>query len=89
MSQSREIRFLTLILAWVVVATFLISLPIMAQDLDCVCKEKKKVGKEIVLECVCKPINVNQPANNGPVAKGKRLIGGPLKRGQLLINPAA
>ena len=89
MSKSKEIRFLTLILAWVVVVTFLISLPIMAQDLDCVCKEKKKVGKEIVLECVCKPINVNQPANNGPVAKGKRLIGGPLKRGQLLSNPAA
>ena len=89
MSQSREIRFLTLILAWVVVATFLISLPIMAQDLDCVCKEKKKDGKEIVLECVCKPINVDQPANNGPVAKGKRLTGGPLKGGQLLSNPAA
>jgi len=89
MSKSKEIRFLTLILAWVVVVTFLISLPIMAQDLNCICKEKKKNGKEIVLECVCKPINVNQPGNNGPVAKGKRLIGGPLKRGQLLSNPAA
>ena len=86
MSKSKEIRFLTLILAWVVV-TFLISLPIMAQDLNCICKEKKKNGKEIVLECVCKPINVNQPANNGPVAKGKRLTGGPLKGGQLLSNP--
>ena len=52
------------------------------------CKEKKKNGKEIVLECVCKPINVNQPANNGPVAKGKRLIGGPLKGGQLVMASA-
>merc|ERR1711964_84397 len=29
---------------------------LLKQDLNCICKEKKKNGKEIVLECVCKPI---------------------------------
>ena len=28
---------------------------IQAQDLDCVCKEIKRIGEEIILECVCKP----------------------------------
>ena len=36
---------------------------IQAQDLDCVCKEIKRIGEEIILECVCKPKDNPNPRN--------------------------
>jgi len=36
---------------------------IQAQDLDCVCKEIKRNGAEIILECVCRPKDNPNPRN--------------------------
>lgn len=36
---------------------------IQAQDLDCVCKEIKRNGEEIILECVCRPKDNPNPRN--------------------------
>ena len=36
---------------------------IQAQDIDCVCKEIKRNGEEIILECVCRPKDNPNPRN--------------------------
>ena len=47
---------------------------IQAQDLDCVCKEIKRNGKEIVLECVCKPKDDPNPKDQADLNINKGVI---------------
>jgi len=97
MFRFKIIRAPIWVLVCVIGFSFLVHFSTHAQDLDCVCKEKEKNENGIVLECVCNPLNDNNPGNNvnkpgnnqGQVAKGKRLTGGPLKGAQLLNDPAA
>ena len=43
--------------------SFVVVSSIQVQDLDCVCKEIKRNGEEIILECVCRPKDNPNPRN--------------------------
>ena len=43
--------------------SFVVVSSIQVQDLDCVCKEIKRNGAEIILECVCRPKDNPNPRN--------------------------
>ena len=59
-----EITLLILIRSLLVFfLSFVAVSSIQAQDLDCVCKEIKRNGAEIILECVCRPKDNPNPRN--------------------------